>query len=191
MQVSQITRSHHSTDEERCTDKPESTCAHRPGITGNPPILGLKQQTYAIDVLKLIARNKLHTTYPREWTICKSHVDQALKLSYDKAKKDGVRCNSWWTPIEAPGRIIIPEDDLQVIMKHQTGASWMSCQANLESLIASGHARLAIGGNPDRTLQQSKLEVIIDHLVHEIKGKDITKDMEVTFSRISWIIAKT
>ena len=101
-------------------------------------------------------------------------------MSYEKAKTDGVKCKSWWISIEASGRIIIPEDDLQVIMKHQTGASRMSCQANLERLIASGHAGLAICGNPYRTLQQSKLEVIIDHLIQEIKGKDITKDMEVT-----------
>ena len=108
----------------------------------------------------------MHTTY--------------IQLSYEKAKKDGVICKSWWTSIDASGRIIIPEDDLQVTMKHQTGASWMSCQANLERLIASGHAGLAIGGNPYRTLQQSKLEVIIDHLIQEVKGKDMTNDMEVT-----------
>ena len=103
-----------------------------------------------------------------------------MKLSYEKAKKDGAICKSWWTSIEAAGRINIPEDDLQVIMKHQTGASWMSCQAHLERLIAAGHAGLAIGVNPYRTLQQSKLEVIIDHLIQEVKGKDITKYMEVT-----------
>ena len=110
----------------------------------------------------------------------KPHFDQALKLSYEQAKKDGVRVKSWWTSIDTSGRIIIPQDDLQVIMKHQTGASWLSCQANLESLIASGHAGLAIGGNPYRTLQQSKLEVIIDHLIQEIKGRDISKEMDIT-----------
>ena len=47
-------------------------------------------------------------------------------------------------------------------------------------MIASGHAGLAIGGNPYRTLQQSKFEVIIDHLIQEIKGRDITRDMEIT-----------
>ena len=120
-------------------------------------------------------------TYLEEWEIMKSHLDQALKkLSYEKAKKDGVRCNSCWTSIEASGRIIIPEDDLQIIKKHQTGASWVSCQANLESLIASGHAGLAIGGNPHRTLQQSKLEAIIDDVIQEIKGKGITKDLEIS-----------
>ena len=102
-----------------------------------------------------------------------------------KTKKDAASCKTWWTAIEASGKLIIPEDDLQVIMKHQTGASWMSYQAHLERLIAAGHAGLAIAGNPYRTLQQSKVEVIIDHLIQEVKGKDITKDMEVTFQELS------
>ena len=46
----------------------------------NPAILGLKQQTYAIEVLKFIARNNLHTTDTQEWQKCKSHFDHALKL---------------------------------------------------------------------------------------------------------------
>ena len=67
-----------------------------------------------------------------------------------------------------------------MIVKHQTRESWMSCQPHLERLIAAGHAGIAIGGNPYRTLQQSQLEVIIDHLIQEVKGKDITKGMEGT-----------
>ena len=97
-----------------------------------------------------------------------------------KAKKDAVSCKSWWTAINASGKLIIPEGDLQVIMKHQASESWMSCQPHLEGLIAAGHAGTAIGGKPYRTLQQSKLEVIIDHLIQEVKGKDITNCMEGT-----------
>ena len=121
----------------------------------------------------------------------KPHFDQALKLSYEQAKQNGVRVKSWWTSIDTSGRIIIPQVDLQVIMKHQTGASWLPCQANLESLIASGIAGLSIAGNPYRTLQQDKLEVIIDHLVGELKGRDITKEMETHCSRHIWINAKS
>ena len=56
----------------------------------------------------------------------------------------------------------------------------MSCQPQLERLIAAGHAGTAIGVNPYRTLQQYKLEVTIDHLIQEVKGKDTTKGMDGT-----------
>ena len=70
-----------------------------------------------------------------------------------------------------------------MIMRHQTGESWMSFQPHLERVIASGHAGTAIGDNPYRTLQQSKLEVIIDTLIQEVKGKDITEGMEGTLTK--------
>ena len=53
----------------------------------NPPMMGRKQFAYSIGVWHFIARNKLHTTYPAEWNIMKPHFDQALKLSYEQAKR--------------------------------------------------------------------------------------------------------
>ena len=46
----------------------------------NPPMLGLKEPTHSIEVLKLIARNKLHTTYPEEWKIMKPHCHQTFSI---------------------------------------------------------------------------------------------------------------
>ena len=70
---------------------------------GNPAILGVKQQIDAMDVFKIVARNDLHKTYPDEWKICKQHSDHTLKLSYEKAKKDAVICETWWQAIEGAG----------------------------------------------------------------------------------------
>ena len=53
----------------------------------NPPVIGLKQLSYAMECLKFIARNDLHKTYPIEWKIIKPHFDNALRLSYEQATK--------------------------------------------------------------------------------------------------------
>ena len=53
----------------------------------NPPVMGLKQLTYAMGCLKFIARNDLHKMYPAEWNIMKPHFDNALRHSYEQATK--------------------------------------------------------------------------------------------------------
>ena len=45
----------------------------------NPPVIGLKQLSYAMECLKFIARNDLHKTYPVEWKIIRTHFDNAFE----------------------------------------------------------------------------------------------------------------
>jgi hypothetical protein len=150
-----------------------SIYSHLLANAGNHP----RSLEFQMETMKMISRFSLDQTYAREFQIIMPHLDDMLRIHYERAARNGVVPSTWWNGHRDQASLILDAASMDTILSHQPGARWITIEAQLTRINGSGSCGALIVNVAWMALMSDKSSKLLDDYVQKIMGVDITEDL--------------
>lgn len=142
------------------------------GILLVPPSQSIGNAKLVLDFARYVARVSAFRVFEAECRLMKTHIDLALQKSFAHMKSQGVGCSVWWESVRSVGRMLLPEADVDTVLKCST--TWDSVREELKRIQNSCEVGRRMFSAAARQLSENESSAIVQQWVEFINGKDIT-----------------
>lgn len=143
---------------------------------------------FLLAVLKYVGRHNLNTKYPTEFDLLKGHLDAALVSSWRSFQSRGLVAKTWWLGVRDSAKLILPEQQTQILINLAAGAEWSSVESELAFVVQCSAIGERLFGAAFNKLLRGKMSGLIKAKVDELVGAPITVE-SVEKNRVEFLAA--
>lgn len=127
---------------------------------------------FLVNLVKFCHRHGVHTAYPVEWGLVRSHLDEALVRSLSQWKSSNLKAKVWWESLRSHLDCFVPLTACDECMNAVD--DYAKVEKSLCEVVQSSQLGMKLFGAVHRQYQSTKVSQIIKEEIGKLVGQNVT-----------------